>query len=708
MKALPERSLAWLGGLMIVLAGVAAYGHALSGPFVLDDIPSILENGTLRQLWPLSGPLAPPRGGGLTVEGRPVLNLSLAVNHAIGGTEVRSYHLANLAIHLLAGLVLFGLVRRTLGLALRWEPGRAMGFAWAVALLWTLHPLQTESVTYVIQRAESLMGLFYLLTLYGFARSLEGPSQGAWRALAVGACLLGMGTKEVMVSAPLMVFCFDCSFFAGSAREAWRRRRSFHLALAATWLLLAVLALGAGSRGGTAGPGSGVSAFQYWLTQPAAVARYLRLALWPSGQVFDYGALWVAHPSAVALPALLLACLAGATAWALGSREPARRMAGFLGLWFFAILAPTSLIPGNRQTLAEHRMYLALIPVVIAGVAALSGLAPARRPWLLPALALLLALPCGFATAARNRSYRSALALYSADAARLPANPFAQSNLGMALLGENQPAAAAARFQEALRLRPVYPLAEDNLGNALLLLGRRPEAEAWFRAALRQDPNFAEAHNNLGYALLQEGQVAAALVEIETAIALKPGLAEARLNLAGALARAGRFPESFAQYRLLLTSAPGSPEVHNDFGVALAQAGDLPGAISQYRAALRFRPDYAEAHYNLANALAAAGFPTEAVAEYREAVRLRPDYLSACNNLGNALLRQGRPAEAQAAYEAALRIDPARALSHYNLANALLQLHRPDEAVVHYRAALRLDPDLAVARQTLERLRVTP
>jgi hypothetical protein len=146
----------FLSAAFIVVAGAAAYHNSLGGPFVFDDPASIVDNPTIRHLWPLDALFSPPSGG-VTVEGRPFLNLTLALNYAIGGTRVGSYHALNLAIHLLAALTLFGLARRTLVL---FKSGAAVGVAFSIALIWAVHPLQTEAVTYVIQRAESLMGLF--------------------------------------------------------------------------------------------------------------------------------------------------------------------------------------------------------------------------------------------------------------------------------------------------------------------------------------------------------------------------------------------------------------------------------------------------------------------------------------------------------------------------------------------------------------------
>ncbi len=241
--------------------------------------------------------------------------------------------------------------------------GRPLAFS--ITLLWILHPLQTESVTYVSQSAESLMGLLYLLTLYCLVRRAEADGQGGrlWQCLCVAACLLGMGTKEVMVSAPLVALLYDRAFLSGSFRDAWRRRRPLYSCLAATWLPLALLVLSTHGRGGTAGFGSGVSPWpSYAMNQLQAIVHYLGLCFWPQPLIFDYGSV-LSPPTLRVLPyALAIAGLLALTAWGL-LRRP---VLDFLGACFFLILAPSSsIIPVATEKMAEHRMYLPLIPVVL-------------------------------------------------------------------------------------------------------------------------------------------------------------------------------------------------------------------------------------------------------------------------------------------------------------------------------------------------------
>ena len=657
-----EKGLVALCGTLLAAAGVAAYGRTLSVPLLFDDNTSIATNPSLRHL---VSALRPPAG--TTVSGRPVLNFSLAINHAVSGVSPWSYHALNVAIHVLAGLALFGIIRRTLELK-RLRPATALAFV--AALLWMLHPLQTESVTYVVQRAESLMGLFYLLTLYCLIRGAAsaGVGRNLWYAGSCTACFLGIGTKEVMVTVPLVALLYDRTFLAGSLREALRRRSWVYGIQAFAGLLLLAEVVGAGGRAGTAGFGSGISWQDYSRTQLPAIAHYLRLSFWPQPLVFDYG-VTIAHgfsqvvPAAVVLVALLLL-----TSWAL-FRYPAL---GFLGVCFFVILAPSSsFVPVATETMAEHRMYLSLAPVAVLCVVGLHRwLGRAAIPI---GLALAVALAC--ATWRRNEDYQSAEGIWRDTAEKVPDNERAYGNLGDVLDGEGRTNEALVARLEALRLRPDSAAVHNNLGTTLVRVpGRMADAISQFQEALRLNPNYIEADINLGNALDAEGRGAEAVDRFEDAIRINPDVVAA----------------------------------HNDLGNALAKIpGRLDEAVREYEAALRLNPDYAAAHNNLGSALAKmAGRQDEAVAEFAEAVRLDPNFATAHANLGNALARQpGRLGDAIAQYEVAVRLRPDIVALHVNLATMLIGTPgRSSEAAEHLRAALRLEPGDAKARQLLEQL----
>jgi protein O-mannosyl-transferase len=648
----------------IVAATVAAYHGSFSGALVFDDEPAILDNPTIRHLWPVWTAWMPPPNR--TVTGRPLANFTLALNYAVSGTHVWSYHAFNLLVHVLAGLTLFGLVRRTLRQPVLRERfgGVALPMAFAVALLWCLHPLQVEAVTYVIQRVESLMVLFFLLVFYCFVRSVDSPHPRRWQAGAVAACLLGAATKEVIAVAPVLLLLFDRAFVAGSFAAAWRRRRGLYLATAATWLLLAGLVAGAGwNRNGTSGFDVGISPAAYWLTQFQAVVRYLWLAGWPHPLVFEYGTFWESGAAAVVPYALPVVALAGATLWALW-RRPA---VGFLGAWFFAILAPTSVIPGRIQMIVEHRMYLPLAAVLTLLVAAVTR--RAGRRGLLVLLALAAGL--GWLTERRNRDYRSGVALWQDTVAKRPGNARAHNCLGVVLFKAGRIDEAIAHYRTALRLQTFYPEAHNNLGYALTEAGRLPEAITELETALRDEPDYAIAHNNLGNALLQAGRPADAIAHYEAALRREPDFALA----------------------------------HYDLGNALLATGRTAAAIASYEAALRTEPDNADAEYNLGNALFTAGRFGDAIGHYQAALRLKPGSVAAHSNLGSALLQLNRVPEAIGEFLAALRLQPDNAEGHNNLGAALVHAGRIPEATREFETALRLRPDYPDARENLARMR---
>jgi protein O-mannosyl-transferase len=683
-----------LAGSIIAFAALAAYHNSFSGPFIFDDTLSIVENRTIRHLWPISRALSPPHGSAQTVSGRPMVNLSLAVNYALGGRAVWGYHALNLAIHILAGLTLFGVVRRTLlQPSLRARFGEAaMLLGLAVAVIWTIHPLQTESVTYVAQRAESLMGLFYLLTVYCFIRGTESQAPRTWYTLSVATCLLGMASKEVMISAPLMVLLYDRTFVGGSFRKAWEQRRRLYVGLAGSWLLLGYLVVGTHNRDRTAGFDTGVAWWAYALTQFRALLVYLKLSIWPHPLIFYYGVDPVRYISEVAPHGLIVLALMAGTLIGL-RRWPA---IAFVGCWFFGILAVTSsVIPIPLQPIAEHRMYLplaAVVTLVVIGIYRLLG-------WQSVAVYVALALGLGFLTVRRNGDYRSEVAIWSDTVAKYPGNPWAHSHLGDALAAQGRVSEAIEQYEQAFRIKPNYAEAHSNLGMALASQGKVSEAMAEYAEALRIDPNYAPAHNNLGLALAGQGKVSEAIEQYEQALRLRvrPDPAPVHNNLGMALASQGKVSEAMAEYATALRINPELGGAHYNLGLALADQGWASEASEQFEQAVRLKPDYADAHNSLGMALAGQGKMPEAVEQFEQAVRLKPDYADAHNNLGMVLARQGRMPEAVEQFEQAVRIEPDSVPSHHNLANALLLQGRVSEAIVQYREALRLKPDLSAA-----------
>lgn len=658
----------------LVLAAFAAYHNTFGLPFVFDDRAAVVENTSIRNLSDLRAVFSPP-GDGSGVAGRPLVNLSFALNYAISGLSVWSYHLTNLLIHAAAGLALFGLLRRTLSFGAVTAQVRAQAFplSLAVAALWVVHPLNTESVTFVVQRTESLVSLLYLLTLYCFARS---PESRSWQCASVAFCALGMAAKEMMVTAPVLVLLYDRTFVAGTFRDAWLRRRGFYIVLALTWLPLALILLQNDlGRGNGAGFGRGVSPWEYLLTQCRALILYLKLAVWPHPLVVDYGTTIVRDWTQVWAQGIGVLTLLAATAAALVRRP----MLGFAGAAFFVILSPSSsFVPLVGQTIAEHRMYLPLAAVLTLLVLGAHHFLRRHLWWLLGAAALAALV----LTVRRNTVYRDELTLWADTAAHCPENQRAFGNLGNELRKvPGRESEAIAAFETALRIKPDYFEAHYNYGALLATLpGRTADAAAHFETVLRDSPNFADAHYNLAIQLAKlPGREADAVAHFETVIRLVPQNPEAHCNLGALLSRQpGQQAAAIAHFETAIKIRADYPEAHHNLALELAK---LPGrtidAIRHYEEALRLKPDFAEAHCNLGSLLAVLpGRLPDAVTHFQAAVRLDPKYLMARRNLALALAQTDRFTEAAAELEALLVIDPGDADSQRRLRALRMLLRR--------------------------------
>lgn len=520
--------------LWVALVVVACFGNGLNGEFVLDDAPNIIENQSIRNLWSLE-PWSPPAEA-FSVVGRPFGNFVFAIDYTLFGLNVRGYHAGNILCHVLAAWALLGCLRRTLSLPSLPPRLRMHGdaLALAITLLWAAHPLQTAAVSYVSQRLESLASLWYLLTIYCFvvgsvsAEDTPPRQRKVWHTLAVIACLLGVLTKEIVATSPLLLLLYSLLLFP-DGRAAIRRNWMTHLALFATWIPLAYLILHAQGRSGTVALTGQITPLSYFLTQIGNIATYLKLCFWPSPLIFDYGWDVVSSWREVVGPALLLAVLLVATFWAVRFHLGF----GFLGVAFFLLLAPTSsFIPILTQTAAEHRMYLPSAVVMTAVVLGMFAVWPHAvrliprldRPALgLPGLCVPLLLTGAVLlmlsgiTLRRNLDYRSAETLWRDTVAKRPDNPRARMALASCCQSHRLYQEAIDHCHEAIRVAPDYLNARVCLMRAYFAANR--ESDAVRDVALR--PVFLKLFLSEARRLAAEGQNEEALEQLDRALELK-------------------------------------------------------------------------------------------------------------------------------------------------------------------------------------------
>ena len=610
-----RRSLLPFAVMAILAVGLAAYANSLDGALVFDDWPGLVLNPFIRSL--RTAVSAPPDS---TLAGRPVVSMTFAANLLLAGGEtgaafVRGAHAVNIGIHLAAALALFGVVRRTLRssvLAARFGPS-ATTVSMVCSMLWVAHPLTTSAVTYVVQRAESLMGLMYLLTLHAAIRAWTSrpAARSAWSVASVACCAAGMGCKEVMVTAPLLVGLHDALFSEPAARSSswrqllktvWGARWPLYGALAATWLVLFAL-VASNPRPRSVGVGIGDwSAWLYLKTQAGVIAHYFGLAVWPVRLSMDY-AVSPAVSAIEVLPQLLIltACVV-----ATGVGVVRRSSWAFAGAWVFLILAPSSsVLPIVTEVAAEHRMYLPLAGIVSlavvlgwgvlerlsvrmsAAVPRRAGATAVRRGGavLSATIALVLVGSSVVLTRQRNDEFRSEDALWAAAVRHQPGNARAQGNLGAVLVRQRRYAEAEGPLRLSLALRPDDQDTLSNLGAALCGQGRLSEGIPHLERALTLAPDFGEARFNLAEALLQSGRTAEALAAYRQVLEQAPDSVRTMKRLAAILAsdphddiRDGRLAVSIAEQLLVATNGR-DVDAFDLLAAAYAEAGRMEEAV---------------------------------------------------------------------------------------------------------------------------------
>lgn len=576
--------------LCVVAVGVLAYANSFGTPFIFDDDHVITLNDAIRSFWPLN------------TSARGVADLTFRLDYAIAGHNPAHYHAVNLVIHVVAGLLLYGCILKTLGLA-QFRDRYGGAAPWLAALcagLWVAHPIQTESVTYICQRYESLMGMFFFLCLYCFIRGVGSARPRLWFDASIVACALGMGVKAVMAMAPVVLLLYDHVFVAKSIAGMFRKRKWVHICLFLTWAFYGLFELSytihnleVGRNAPRVDPA--LSPLSYLFTQFAVVLHYVRLSLWPHPLCLDYAWPLVGRLTDSLVPALVIAICAALTAYGLWRRHPL----GFAGAWFFVILVPTSSFTPISDIAFEHRMYLSLAGIVVLTVFPVDWLlrrTVARCPGSAGVLRAAAATAAVLVVAAlvllsllRNRDYRSTETMWRDVVRKCPENYRAQLGLGIALVRERRPAEAERVLGTLLtvltnKMRKgyggdlvaannpshVYYSALIQLGEARLLQGRRKEARDAFRRAADWYPEMADAYCSLATVAVLDGADEEAEELCRQAILVHPDSKAGHALLAGVLARVGRDPEAAVHYRIGLTLAPDHVNLTADYAWLLA------------------------------------------------------------------------------------------------------------------------------------------
>lgn len=577
----------------VVLAATLPYLGTLHAPFVFDDVTFTDHAGTLR---PSS--FLPGGEGYRAFPTRPVAYASFALNHAMGGLKPLGYHLVNVGIHAANALLVFALlllVQRSPRFSTGGAERSSVGLAGLVALVFAAHPVQTEAVSYVVQRLASLAALWFLAAAAGYlkARQSSGARSAGWFAASWLFALLAIKTKEIAFTLPGVIALIELTWFEAS----WRRRALYVLPYVAVALLLPLTLLPEGLRVADILSAADeqtrlqttVPRGVYLLTELRVLVTYLRLLVFPVGQNLDHD--FPLHESLASLEvlfslALLLSLSAAVLALCLRARkngDGVLMLPAFGLAWFFVTLSVESSIIPIADVIFEHRLYLPSVGAFV-GLGAL-GAAFLRRQALVPgaAVGVVIVLLLAGATVARNRVWAREVGLWEDAVAKSPAKARPRYNLGTAYGELGRTDEAIVQLELAVRLRPDHSRAWDNLGLEYAKKGRFQEAAAAHGRAITAEPERASPRYNLGrlYLTAFPERVSEAARLFEETVRLDPKHADAWVNLTAAALKLGEAPRALAAARRAVELAPARADARFNLGVARVLEGDLSGARAE-------------------------------------------------------------------------------------------------------------------------------
>jgi tetratricopeptide (TPR) repeat protein len=674
--------------LIILLLGLVTYSNTFNVPFHFDDATNISGNSSIRDFDAFEDAL---KKGGDLFWGRDVGYFSFALNYRLHGLEPFGYHALNISIHLINALLVYWLVCLTFrtpvmeGQNNRASEGKSGPTAALLsALVFVAHPVQTQAVTYIVQRFASLATLFYLLALVLYIRSRLSSTTAARYGLYAASFLcsiIAMRTKEIAFTLPVVILLYEFMFFEGDKRKRYIALVPLFLTMLS--IPLSHLQSGAGNMdllarlSDKSAETVTISRHDYLVTQFRVIVTYLRLLFFPLDQNLDYD--YPVYTSFFAQPvlfsmALLLALFAlGVYAFQLsrpGGREDRRilRLAAFGIFYFFITLSVESSILPIRDVIFEHRLYLPSAGLIIGTVVCMMIITD-RCSRFLPyagkiagAMALLVILLFAAGAYARNIVWQNETTLWEDVARKSPMKYRGHINLGDQYRKQGRFDDALREFRTALSIKPDLGEVHNNLGVIYLHKALFDNAVKEFRTALLIRPDDENAHNNLGLAYFNKGDLVPAEKEYKAALGLKPDFAKAFYNLGLLREQQKRLEEAKKEYLTAFKFNPLLLDTYMKSGVELYRQGDLDGAMLKYRIIAEIKPDYVQAPYNMGLALMGKGRPDEAADAFRSAIRLKPDLGKAYYNLGLVLQGQGRYAEAAGELETAVKMSPGDAV----------------------------------------------
>ncbi len=647
----------WASWFAICALGIAAYSNTFLSSFHFDDKTSIVENPAIRDPSSL-------RDIFYYSATRFITYFSFALNYRLGGLDVLGYHLVNLVIHLAAALMVWLLARQVLrspALGGTHSAKQSSILPLFAALIFVLHPVQTQAVTYVAQRAASLATLFYLLSLYlyGHARTSQFGDKGktTTAGLFLGALvtgLLGVFSKETALTLPFAIILYEVLFYREEEKTRWGFIVAIVVAVAAIPLFLISKGIVASAVEGA------IPRAEYMLTQPSVWLTYLGLFVLPVGQNLDYD--FAISRSFFELPTLLSVAALVLIAFIGFKLFRTRRVLSFGIFWFFLTLLPESSILPLPDVIYEHRLYLPMVGLSVFSAFLIYELTKRWKPTAVLTLLVAIVGSLGLATYERNKVWLDEITLWSDVVKKSPKKARGYVNLGRAYSDRGQ-----------------LTLANDILARAQAI-----------------DPSRVDVYGSRADVLVRQGQPDAAIEECNRLLAVGGGhtrqMARIYYYRGTTYLMKNRLDSALADFNTSISLDPNYPATYFSRGLLQSRLGDSQKAIEDYSRSLTLDSHYARALNNRGVIYKDRGQLDKALADFENAIRAQADFAQPYFNRGLVMSMRGQFDQAISDLSTFINLSPKNSEGYYNRGVVYNRMKQYDRAISDFNRALSFNP----------------
>jgi tetratricopeptide (TPR) repeat protein len=571
---------------LIVIAGFIAYGNAFRGKFILDDYILVKDNSYIKSCSKLLNLFTKDIGAGSQNRYnsyRPFQMLTYMIDYYLWKLNVTGYHLSNILLHILSALSIFWLVTILF---------KDQLLSLITSILFVVHPIHTEAISYISGRSDPLATVFMLLTLIFYIKQLREMSAKIY-VFTVLSYLLALLSRENAIIVPALLLIYHLTF----RKKIQSREFLSLLTIAITYIILRMTVL------------KFTSSEQALLSPPTtllqrmpgffvAITNYLRLLLLPFNLHMEYGGPLFKFIDLKAISGIII--LFSSIIFAIAAKEK-HKLVFFSIFWFFTALLPVSHLYPINAYMAEHWLYLPSIGFFLVCAKGLSSLY-GRKEYRIPSLIIIVSLVTfySYLTIKQNDYWKEPAAFYERTIKYVPGSPRILHNLANLYDESGKKEKAITLYKKAIEINPNIAQAHHNLGLTYNEVGNKQEAINSFKKAVALDPNFSQAYNDLGLVYSEIGEKEQAIKYYKKAIEINPNIAKAHYNLGIIYYGAVNIQEALASFKKAVALDPNFSQAYNNLGLAYSEIGEKEQAIKYYKKAIEIDPDNSNAHNNLA------------------------------------------------------------------------------------------------------------